>query len=25
MPRTRRCRYPNCHAMVAFPDHYCQQ
>ena len=25
MPRTRRCRYPNCHAMVTFPDHYCQQ
>ena len=25
MPRTRRCRYPNCHTMVTFPDHYCQQ
>ncbi|MZJ76111.1 hypothetical protein GT624_25875, partial [Enterobacter hormaechei] len=25
MPRTRRCRYPNCHAMVTFPEHYCQQ
>ncbi|KYK51743.1 MULTISPECIES: HNH endonuclease [Lactiplantibacillus] len=25
MPRTRRCHYPNCHEMVTFPDHYCQQ
>ena len=23
MTRYRRCRYPGCHAMVAFPDHYC--
>ena len=21
--RYRRCRYPGCHAMVAYPDHYC--
>lgn len=25
MPRVRRCRYPDCHAMVQLPDHYCQQ
>lgn len=25
MPRVRRCRQPGCHAMVNFPDHYCQQ
>lgn len=25
MPRFRRCRFPNCHAMVALPDHYCKQ
>lgn len=25
MPRTRRCRYPNCHTMVEQPNHYCQQ
>lgn len=24
MPRFRRCRYPNCHAMVKLPDHYCK-
>ena len=23
MPRYRRCRQPGCHAMVAFPNHYC--
>ena len=23
MPRYRRCRQPNCHAMVQFPNHYC--
>ena len=23
MPRYRRCRYPDCHAMVTFPHHYC--
>lgn len=22
MPRYRRCRQPNCHAMVQFPNHY---
>lgn len=25
MSRYRRCRYPNCHAMVQLPDHYCKQ
>lgn len=25
MARYRRCRYPNCHAMVKLPDHYCKQ
>lgn len=25
MPRVRRCRQLGCHAMVTFPDHYCQQ
>ena len=25
MPRYRRCRQPGCHAMVAFPNHYCKQ
>lgn len=25
MSRFRRCRYPGCHAMVQFPNHYCQQ
>ena len=25
MPRVRRCRYKDCHAMVELPDHYCQQ
>lgn len=25
MPRVRRCRQLGCHAMVAFPNHYCQQ
>lgn len=25
MPRYRRCRYPDCHAMVQLPDHYCKQ
>lgn len=23
MPRVRRCRYPNCHAMVVMPHWYC--
>ena len=25
MPRVRRCRYKDCHAMVELPDHYCQR
>ena len=25
MPRYRRCRYQNCHAMVKLPDHYCKK
>lgn len=25
MPRVRRCRYKDCHAMVELPDHYCKQ
>lgn len=25
MPRFRRCRQPGCHAMVQFPNHYCQE
>lgn len=25
MPRVRRCRQPGCHAMVAYPNHYCKQ
>ncbi|MCC4501336.1 HNH endonuclease [Limosilactobacillus reuteri] len=25
MPKFRRCRQPNCHAMVQCPDHYCKQ
>lgn len=25
MPRVRRCRQPNCHAMVELPNHYCVQ
>lgn len=25
MSRYRRCRYPNCHAMVQFPNHYCKE
>ncbi|KRL02512.1 HNH endonuclease [Liquorilactobacillus capillatus] len=25
MPRVRRCRYPSCHAMVEFPNHYCSE
>lgn len=25
MPRVRRCRYDNCHALVELPLHYCSQ
>lgn len=25
MPRIRRCRYPNCHAVAYFPNHYCKK
>ncbi len=25
MPKVRRCRYPGCHAMAAYPAHYCQE
>lgn len=25
MPRFRRCRQANCHAMVQYPNHYCKQ
>lgn len=25
MGRYRRCRYAGCHAMVAYPDHYCNK
>lgn len=25
MPKYRRCRYINCHAMVQYPNHYCEK